>query len=166
VTTPRSARLAQRHGAGLEARLVELHATYDARGLAWVQRTPEAAVRGRGGVMQPFTRSVGADFHGVLAGGRAVAFDAKCLTDSGRLPIAPLVTRHAQWLDLQRHHVRGALAFYFVCVLGGEHVGDYCVPWSDVDAAISRGEKSVRLTDAYRVGGGDWLAALVPGGER
>lgn len=39
MTTPRSARLAQRHGAGLEARLTQLHATYDARGLAWADAT-------------------------------------------------------------------------------------------------------------------------------
>jgi hypothetical protein len=67
-------------------------------------------------------------------------------------------------MDLERHHARGALAFYFVCVLGGERGGDYCVPWSDVDAAHTRGERSVRLTDVYRVGGGDWLAALNTGG--
>lgn len=156
-------------GAGFQRRIDALHATYEARDLAHILPRPETAVRQRGGGIAQYTRAVGADYSGVLRGGRGVALDAKSQASGGTFAIAPLVVRDAQWDDLRRTHAMGGLAFYALEVRGGPARGDYVIPWSWCDLARAAGHTSVPILGDRALGvlgpvprGHDWLRVLVP----
>lgn len=179
-------RAAEAAGRGAESALAELHAFYAAQGRASIRRRPheigqrwDAKARA-----QVVTRSasVGADFAGVLAGGRAVSVEAKTLADSAacgaRLGGLPQIARDKpeQLRELREVARMGGVALFLVDVRSGPWVGRYILPvtdreeWAPVVAGLV---PSIPLVGAggeawgvLRVEGADWLAVVEAAGMR
>lgn len=102
---------------------------YKSMELAHIEKTPEPmkilAVLNRklGHFKACFTKSAQPDYKGTMAGGRAVAFEAKH-TEQDR--IKQDVVTQSQWESLDLHEAMGAMCFVLVS-LGMKY---YRVPWA------------------------------------
>lgn len=164
-----------RAGSQWEARLQWWHNLYLQQGRAYItKRGPPITFleAPRNGVARCRVEGQGpADYGGVLAGGRAVEFEAKCTTaDRWRLE---LVKEH-QGQALQVAHELGALVFVATQTPSGCMV----LPWSELGpvwldwltkhkaGTVGRGEASLSRDDMWDIGEpmvepGDWLSVLI-----
>lgn len=155
-------------GKRFEERLDAAFACYARAGLALVEKTPEPMHitkrldKGRFVVFPE--KPAQPDYKGVLKGGRAVMFEAKC-TSTGRIEQGRVTTEQAA--SLERHQNLGALCFVLVEFASG---AVYRLPW-DLwrDMKQRFGRKYIAETDegiaAYRVAAGRGGVLLLLSGE-
>lgn len=101
---------------------------YVYRGIAFVEKTPEPmkvlGTLGRNLFKAVFEKKAQGDYKGTLAGGRAVAFEAKS-SGGDRIVKAAVSTAQSGWLD--KHQGLGAVCFVLVAMQGRYY---YRVPWN------------------------------------
>lgn len=116
-------------GLNFEKIVTEACEHYKSLGIAYIEKTPEpmkiigVVNRKMGHFKAVFEKAAQPDYKGTLAGGRAIAFEAKH-TESDRIKQEAITEE--QWKALSTHEAMGALCFVVVC-LGGKY---YRVPWT------------------------------------
>lgn len=173
---------AHARGEALEAWLLAQHQELAARGVAHVRHVGAPVAVGRDGQPVRWMGRGPADFQGVLAGGRALAIEAK--SREGRLSRREIPPHQQE--DLFAVHQLGGLALLVVeLTTPGEALGDlgdlYAAPWVDVPWRASERRRSVGMATCvdtsqtvgraelapWRVGrAGLYLAPWLPGGIR
>lgn len=126
---------------------------YKARGVAFVEKTPEpmkplGAPNRQGHFLACFTKAAQPDYKGTLIGGRGVVFEAKH-TDSDRIEYSRLSDEQRD--ALESHHKLGAAAFVLVSFGLTDF---YRIPWEIFrDMRDIYGRKHIKQIelDKYRV---------------
>lgn len=138
--------LAHARGKQFEERLDVAFEYYRAHGLADIQKTPEPmrVVKnlGNGKFVAFFEKKAQADYSGVLAGGRAIAMEAKS-TKADRIEQGRVTPEQGNFLEL--HQSMGALCFVLAELSGGNVYRLPWVVWRDMKDIFGR--KSVTEED-------------------
>lgn len=118
-------------GALFEQMLEAGCAHYAAQGVAMTQKTPEpvkplSGMDSAGRFTAVFVGKAQGDFTGTLAGGRSVAFEAKC-TERDRIEQRAVTGPQTEWMEA--HYKMGALCFVVVGLLKGGKTEAFRVPW-------------------------------------
>lgn len=137
-------RLAREHGDEWEQEVARHHRAALAAGLAFVRKVGAPVKVDGDGLPCRWAGVGGADYVGVMAGGRALAAEAKsCVGRLQRDDLAP-----HQRNDLARVEEMGGLAVVLVELRaeGGALLGRWCAPWSELEARwrVSRRAKPCR----------------------
>lgn len=166
-------RRAQRSGAAWQRVLEHWHRAYrrDRRAVVVPTNQPVRLIRelGKGKFEGVWSGKGPVDYVGTLAGGRALAFDAKS-TEGERWALSDLAEHQAK--QLEATHIAGGAAFVVLLmqgrawVLPWSELGPVYWRWAEGDAA--RGEASLTAEDCDEIGqafdprlGGDgWLGVF------
>ena len=137
-----------------ENQLCRWHDEYRRDSIAWVVKTTPPVVIGPGGKPVAWEGEGPPDFVGVVAGGRAVAFDAKHVA-TRRFPLRNVEVHQAR--DLEAVADRGGIAFLAIESKGGRYV----VRWTTIREAYWSGVPSVVPAEVgTEIGPNGWLGVV------